>query len=65
MSPLEATVRLIENWNVTGKLADMNVGQVYDLTESLFSLFNQKPKTRPKLADKAVETPTPVEGVQW
>ncbi len=53
MSPIEATVRLIEGLNMTGKLADLNVGQVYDLSEQWFALFNQKPTNRPKAREKA------------
>lgn len=60
MTPIEATVRLIENWSVTGKLSDLNVGQTLDLTESVFNLFNQKPKPVRKTPEKATEPAKPV-----
>jgi hypothetical protein len=59
MTATEATVRLIENWNVTGKLSDLNVGQTLDLTESVFNLFNQKPTTKRKTSEKATEPAKP------
>lgn len=61
MTPLEGAVRLMENWSVTGKLSDLNVGQCLDLTETLLNLFTaQKPKKTPKAPQKSVETPKPV-----
>lgn len=57
MDAITATVRLVESLNVTGKLADLNVGQTYDLTEQLFNLFNQKPANRPKAPRKSAESP--------
>lgn len=56
MTPIEATVRLMESLNVTGKLCELNTGQVYDLAEQLFELFNQKPKSRAR-ANPVQENP--------
>lgn len=45
MTPIEATVRLMETLAVTGKLSECNVGQTYDLAEQFMALFSaQKPK---------------------
>lgn len=47
MSPLEATVRIMENLSVTGKLSELNVGQTFDLTEHFLTLFSaSKPKRK-------------------
>jgi len=60
MTPIEATVRIIETWSVTGKLSDVNVGETLELTERLFDMFNaQKPKRARKTPEKAAETPKP------
>lgn len=56
MTPIEGTVRLMENLSVTGKLSELNVGQVFDLAEQFHALFSAKP-TRSK-AKK--EEPKPV-----
>lgn len=60
MTPIEATVRIIETWTVTGKLSDTNVGETLELTERLFDMFTaQKPKSKRKTPEKAAETPQP------
>lgn len=60
MEAIEATVRLIENWGILGKLSDLNVGQTLELTQNVFELFDaQKPKKPRKVAEKAAEPAKP------
>lgn len=57
MNPIEATTRLMENLSVTGKLADLNVGQCFDLTQQFLELFTaQKPKRTKKKEEPTQET---------
>ena len=67
MNAIEATVQLISTWTVTGKLADLNVGETFDLTRDVFDMFSaQKPAKQPKTPVRAVETPkTPTKEPTW
>lgn len=61
MSPIEGTTRIMESLNVTGKLSELNTGQIYDLAESFHNLFNQKPKTQRKNKSEAsIEAQAPI-----
>lgn len=57
MNPIDATVRLLETWSVTGRLNDLNTGQIYDLTEQLLALFSGAGK-KPRAKREPVEPPS-------
>lgn len=61
MNSIEATTRIMESLNLTGKLVELNTGQIYDLAESFHNLFNQKPKPpRKTKSDLSIEAQAPL-----
>lgn len=71
MTPLEATVTIMGQLLMTGKLHELNTGQVFDLTEQYMELFSARkrgPKAKPDAAPVAKPSgPVHVDmgGDQW